>query len=39
MLLTEEQDLDTLDASDKVTVMLVSVVGVFCIPKRIFKNT
>lgn len=33
MILTEEQDLD---ASDKGTVTLVSVAGVFCIPKSIF---
>lgn len=36
MLLTEEQDLDTLDTSDKGTVVLVSVAGVCFIPKSIF---
>lgn len=35
MLLAEEQDLDTLDVSDKGTVILVSVAVVCCIPKSI----
>lgn len=36
MLLTEEQDLDG-DAFDKNTVILLTVAGIFCIPKSIFK--
>lgn len=36
MLITEEQDLDILDDSDKGTVILVSVAGVCFVPKSIF---
>lgn len=36
MQLTEEQDLDNLDAFDKGTVILFSGAGVFHMPKSIF---